>query len=165
MAVSSEAADQLAQALVSRCIDAGVTVATAESCTAGLVAATIADIPGASSVLRGGAVTYVDEVKHEILGVSTETLDRFTAVSAPCAEEMAAGARARFTSTYAVSTTGYAGPGGGTEQDPVGTVYFGLSTPQGTTSSCMHFEGTREEVRLQACGHALELLLGAVSPR
>lgn len=161
MVESCDAVDQLAQALVDRCTDLGVTVSTAESCTAGMVASAIADIPGASNVLRGGAVTYVDEVKHEVLGVSNETLAQWSAVSAPCAEEMADGARSRFASTLAVSTTGYAGPGGGTEKDPVGTVYFGLSSPCATSSFCMHFAGTREEVRLQACAHALELLVDA----
>ena len=162
MTSAHQAADEAARELVRRCCECGVTVSTAESCTAGLVSSTIADIPGASGVLRGGAVTYVDEIKHAVLGVSLDTLERFTAVSAPCALEMAEGARKVFGSSLAVSTTGFAGPGGGTEEDPVGTVYFGLASDCGVRTECRRFEGTREDVRQAACLHALEMLLNAV---
>lgn len=155
-------AEERARELVERGIARGVTVATAESCTAGMVASTIADIPGASSVLRGGAVTYVDEVKHELIGVTTETLERYTAVSDACAAEMAQGARERFKVTCAVSTTGYAGPDGGTADDPVGTVYFGIATPDRARTDRRCFEGGRQDVRRAACCHALELLLDAI---
>ena len=107
-------------------------------------------------------MTYVDEIKHAVLGVSLDTLERFTAVSAPCALEMAEGARKVFGSSLAVSTTGFAGPGGGTEEDPVGTVYFGLASDHGVRTECRRFEGTREDVRQAACLHALEMLLSAV---
>ena len=155
--------DELARELVERCDARGMTVATAESCTAGLVAATIADVPGASEVLRGGAVTYVDEVKHEVLGVSLETLTRDSAVSASCAAEMAEGARRVFKTDCAVSTTGYAGPGGGTVEDPVGTVYFGVATDAGVRTERCVFEGDRQAVRRAACAHALTLLLDGVA--
>lgn len=140
---------------------AGLTVATAESCTAGLVASTIASIPGASEVLRGGAVTYVDEIKHQVLGVHRETLAIWSAVSEPCAREMAVGARRVFESSIAVSVTGYAGPGGGTDADPVGTVYLGCADEHGTRVERCHFEGERDEVRWQAAVRALELLIAA----
>lgn len=154
-------AREVAHKLVVAAAACGATVATAESCTAGLVASTIASVPGASDVLRGGAVTYVEEIKNRLLGVSSETLERYTAVSSPCAREMAEGARALFQVSAAVSVTGYAGPGGGTAEDPVGTVYFGISTANGTETYRKVFAGSRDEVRWQAAAFALELLCGA----
>ena len=106
-------AREVAHKLVVAATACRATVATAESCTAGLVASTIASVPGASDVLRGGAVTYGDEIKNRLLGVSSETLERYTAVSSPCAREMAERARVLFQVGAAVSVTGYAGPGGG----------------------------------------------------
>ena len=117
--------EELARDLVEHASARGVTVSTAESLTAGMIASTIADIPGASAVLRGGAVTYCDEIKHRVLGVEQETLDRFSAVSHQTAREMATGSLDLYQSDIAVSATGYAGPGGGTEQDPAGTFYIG----------------------------------------
>ncbi len=90
-----------------------------------MIASTIADIPGASAVLRGGAVTYCDEIKHRVLGVEQETLDRYTAVSHQTAREMASSSLELYQRDIAVSATGYAGPGGGTEDDPAGTFYIG----------------------------------------
>lgn len=154
-------AREAAHKLVASAVSCGATVATAESCTAGLVASTIASVPGASDVLRGGAVTYVDEIKNRLLGVSSEILERYTAVSSPCACEMAEGARSLFEVSAAVSVTGYAGPGGGTAEDPVGTVYFGISTASGTETYRKVFAGSRDEVRWQAAAFALELLCDA----
>ena len=111
--------EELARDIVERASARGVTVSTAESLTAGMIASTIADIPGASAVLRGGAVTYCDEVKHRVLGVEQETLDRFSAVSHQTAREMAAGSLDLYQSDVAVSATGYAGPGGGTDRSCV----------------------------------------------
>ena len=151
-------AGQLAAALVARAARAGVSLATAESCTAGLVASTIASVPGASEVLAGGAVTYCDRVKHELLGVSSEALARYTAVSEAVALEMAEGARKAFSVDLAVSLTGYAGPGGGTPEDSAGTVYIAVSG--GGESACERcvFAGSRNLVRVQAAIRALELL-------
>ena len=117
--------EELARDIVERASARGVTVSTAESLTAGMIASTIADIPGASAVLRGGAVTYCDEIKHRVLGVEQETLDRYTAVSHQTAREMAVGSLELYQSDIAVSATGYAGPGGGTEDDSAGTFYIG----------------------------------------
>lgn len=152
-------ADDLAAELVHRASQAGLTVATAESCTAGMVASTIADIPGSSAVLRGGAVTYCDEIKHRVLGVASETLVEHTAVSHETAGEMAAGARRLFGSDLAVSLTGYAGPGGGTPEDPAGTVYIGLASAGGVQTLRCTFPGERNVVRRAAAARALELLL------
>lgn len=155
-------AEDLAQEVVSRAAERGLTVASAESCTAGMVASTIAGVPGASEVLRGGAVTYCDEVKHEVLGVSADALARWSAVSRPVAAEMARGARELFRADAAVSCTGYAGPGGGTPEDPAGTVYIGCVWGAGERVERCHFEGTRNEVRLAATVRALEMLLEAL---
>jgi len=148
-----------ARELVDRARGIGLTLATAESCTAGLVAARIADIPGASDVLRGGAVTYCDAVKRRVLGVSEDTLRLQSAVSDPCAREMAVGARGLFEADMAVSLTGYAGPGGGTLDDPAGTVYIGLADGRGVTCARCSFEGSRNGVRAQAALFALQMLL------
>lgn len=151
--------EHLARQLVSLCSERGLTVSTAESCTAGMVASAIADIPGASEVLRGGAVTYCDEIKHRVLGVRIATLEQYTAVSYQTAREMADGSRRLFESSLAVSLTGYAGPGGGTSADPAGTVYIGLSTPEGITADRCLFSGGRNDVRKQAAARALKLLI------
>ena len=148
-----------ARELVDRARGIGLTLATAESCTAGLVAARIADIPGASDVLRGGAVTYCDAVKRRVLGVSEDTLRLHSAVSDPCAREMAVGARGLFETDMAVSLTGYAGPGGGTLDDPAGTVYIGLADGRRATCARCSFEGSRNDVRAHAALFALQMLL------
>lgn len=151
--------DAVAHRLVQQCSARGFTVATAESLTAGMTASAIASVPGASKVLRGGAVTYVNEIKHRVLGVSNESLDRYTAVSAPVVREMAQGARELFQVDVAVSLTGYAGPGGGTDDEPVGTVYLGIATKNGVDAVRCHFEGDRLQVRQQAACAALQLVV------
>jgi len=148
--------------LVARCRERGVTLATAESCTGGLVAARITAVPGASAVFWGGVVSYANEVKRGLLGVPQAVLERVGAVSAECAEAMAAGARERLNADVAVSVTGIAGPDGGTPQKPVGLVYFGLASAGGVRSERRLFEGDREAVRQQAAERALALLLEAV---
>lgn len=149
----------LCQKLVETCAAKGLTVSTAESCTAGLVAARIADVSGASACLKGGAVTYCDEAKQALLGVSPSTLHSFTAVSRQTALEMATGSRQVYASDIAVSTTGYAGPGGGTEEDPAGTVYIGIASKHGHQAWRCSFAGDRQQVRLEAVRFALDQLL------
>ncbi len=139
--------------------ECGLTIACAESLTAGMVSSAIADVPGASSVLRGGAVTYVNEIKERVLGVSRESIERYTEVSHQVAREMAKGALELFGSDVAVSLTGFAGPGGGTELDPVGTVYLGIADKQNVSSRRCTFCGDRSSVRIQATAEALELCL------
>lgn len=154
-------ASQLAKQLVKAYQTKGLTLATAESCTGGLIAKLITDIPGSSAVLYGGFVTYTNEVKIGILGVDPAIIAKESEVSHACAEAMAEGARKRLGSSVGVSTTGYAGPGGGNEKDPVGTVYIGISTSKGTYSErfCAPGGSTRAEVRKAAAMRALELLL------
>lgn len=136
----------------------GLTMATAESCTAGMVAASVGGVPGASAVLRGGAVTYCNEIKHEVLGVSDSTLDAYTAVSEPTAREMASGAQRLFGASVAVSLTGYAGPGGGTDDEPAGSVYIATCDDDAVICERHVFAGSRNEVRAKAAVRALEMV-------
>ena len=136
----------------------GWRVATAESCTAGLVAARITEIPGSSDTLVGGVVAYANDIKRELLDVPASLLEAHGAVSAECAEAMAQGARRRLGTEAAVAVTGIAGPGGGTPEKPVGLVYFHVSTPAGERAHSHVFPPRRETVREWASTVALQLL-------
>ena len=134
---------------------AGYIVSAAESCTGGLIGSLITDVPGASDYFRGSAGTYCNEMKEKLLGVSHETLERYTAVSAETAAEMADGSRRLYGSDVAVSTTGIAGPGGGTEEQPVGLVYTGVSGPWGTLVHRDVYHGGRAEIKRRAAVRAI----------
>lgn len=150
---------EIAEALVHAAWAKGLIVATAESCTGGLISAAITEVPGASDVFRRGFVTYANEAKVELLGVPEALLARFGAVSEEVARAMAEGALAAADADIAVSATGIAGPGGGTETKPVGLVHMAASRRGGTT---LHeravFPGDRQTVRAQAVETALALL-------
>ena len=135
-----------------------LTIASAESCTGGLVAAAITDVPGISAVFSEGFVTYANQAKMKHLSVSEETLAVYGAVSEQTAKEMAEGVRRRTGSDIGVSTTGIAGPGGGTKEKPVGLVYIGVSTKDGTAVEELHLSGSREEIRKQTVLRLFELL-------
>lgn len=135
-----------------------VTLVTAESLTGGGVSAALTAIPGTSSYFLGGIVAYCNPAKASLLHVPQEILDRVGAVSAECAEAMANGVREVFGATFAVSTTGIAGPGGATARKPVGLVYVALAGPDGTTVEEHRFAGDREAVTGQAIHAALTLL-------
>jgi nicotinamide-nucleotide amidase len=134
------------------------TVSVAESCTGGLLAQRFTSVPGVSSVFLGGFVTYTNGIKTALLGVSEELLAKHTAVSEEAASAMAAGARARTGSTWTLSVTGYAGPDGGTEANPVGTVYIGLAGPAGVEVRRFQTIPERERVRQMAAIAALDFL-------
>ena len=136
----------------------GLTLATAESCTGGLVATRITDVPGSSDVFLGSVVAYADSVKRDRLGVPEEVLATHGAVSAETAAAMAAGARAALGADIAVSVTGVAGPGGGTEEKPVGLVYLHAAGPAGELARRLDFPGDRETIRLRAAVAALHLV-------
>ena len=136
----------------------GVTVATAESCTGGLVAGALTSVPGSSASVVGGVVSYMPSVKCHVLGVDKDTIAEYGVVSCETAAEMAVGARTALGSDFAVSTTGIAGPGGAEEGKPVGTVCFGVATPDRVLTQRCTFSGSRREVRAQAVDHALLLL-------
>ena len=140
----------------------GVRIATAESCTGGLVAGAITEVAGSSDIFDRGFVTYSNAAKTGMLGVRATTLDRFGAVSEEVAGEMAEGARARSLAGVAVAVTGIAGPGGSAFK-PEGRVCFALATPQGTrTETCDFGPRGRAAVRAAAVAHALGLLLQGV---
>jgi nicotinamide-nucleotide amidase len=153
-----------AEALLAAARAAGVRIATAESCTGGLLAGAITEVPGSSDIFDRGFVTYSNAAKVEMLGVSDETLRAHGAVSEEIAREMADGALARSSATLAVSVTGIAGPGG-SEFKPEGRVCFGLAVEgRPTTAETVEFGAIgRTEVRRRSVDHALGLLLAAVT--
>ena len=136
----------------------GVTIATAESCTGGMVAARLTDVPGSSASFVGGVVAYADEVKRSELGVSEELLAQHGAVSGEVAAAMAEGARLRLGADVAVAVTGIAGPDGGTPEKPVGLVYLHAAGPDGSVSRMLDLPGDRAQVRMRATVTALHLL-------
>ena len=149
----------LAKTLVLQCIEKKVTFGTAESCTGGLISAFITNIAGASAVFYGGIVSYDNSIKEKLLGVRTETLRTKGAVSPETALEMSEGAVRALGVDLAVSVTGIAGPGGGTDKKPVGLVYISVASQRGSSVTENHFSGDRESVRLQTVQKALTLLL------
>ena len=136
----------------------GLTVATAESCTGGLVGAALTQEPGSSDFYLGGVVSYDNAVKEKMLGVGQQSLEEKGAVSPEVAKEMAAGARARLGTDLALATTGIAGPDGGSDAKPVGLVYIGLATPQGIEAKKFQFYGGRDSVRALTVQAALNWL-------
>ena len=134
----------------------GMTIAVAESCTGGLVTDMITDVPGSSEYCMLGVTTYSNRSKIDVLGVHEDTLAQCGAVSAEVAEQMACGALKAGNASYAVSTTGIAGPGGATPDKPVGLVYIGFAGPHGSRSVRFEFDGDRRAVKEQAAGAALE---------
>ena len=136
-----------------------LTLATAESCTGGMLGERMTAIAGSSAVYLGGAVTYTNEQKINLLGVSAKTIDSFTEVSEQCACEMADGARKLLGADVAISTTGYAGPGGGTAENPVGTVYVAVSTEKATRAVRLSYSGrkSRDYIRTAAASRAFLL--------
>ena len=148
----------LAAAVVNALRAAGKTVACAESLTGGMLASRLVDVPGASSVLGEAYVTYSNEAKMRLLGVSKDTLRQFGAVSAQCAREMAEGARRASGADFALSTTGIAGPDGGTPEKPVGLVYVGVASANGCEAQELHLRGERDWIRELTCVNALNAL-------
>lgn len=145
--------------LVGRLARAGMTVATAESLTGGALAARIVEVPGASAVFHGGIVSYTEEIKSRLLGVTPSLIREKGVVSEAVAAAMAEGAREALGSSLAVSTTGVAGPTGGTPEVPVGTVCIGIAAEGGTRCYTEHFSGDRSSVRGAAVDAALTQLL------
>lgn len=136
-------------------IDREVTVSVAESCSGGLVANRITNVPGSSVYFLGSVVAYSNSVKVSILGVLEESVTRYGAVSPVVASEMAEGVAGITGSDYALSVTGIAGPEGGTREKPVGTVWFGIRTPYGTERKRIQFTGTRKEIKFKVSSFAI----------
>lgn len=156
--VYSTAGESLPETCARMLIDGGFTLAVAESCTGGMVTSSLVDVPGCSKFFVEGCVTYSNEAKINRLGVTTATLDRFGAVSEPCAREMAEGLRKTSGADYALATTGFAGPDGGTQDAPVGTVLIALAAADGTQIKRIDLHGDRARIRTIATLHALDLL-------
>lgn len=140
----------------------GETVATAESCSGGLIAHRITNVSGSSRYFLGGVVSYSNAAKMSLLDVDEKTLEEHGAVSDAVAREMAEGARRQFSSSYGLGVTGIAGPTGGTEDKPVGLVYIAVATPSATRIEACTFTGGREEVKRQTAEYALTMLLESI---
>ena len=151
-----------AEAVIACLKEQGMTLATAESSTGGLIGKLLTDIPGASAVYKGGVISYVNEIKRRLLGVEQETLDVCTAVSRETAHEMARGARERLLTDCAVSVTGLAGPDGDGTGRPVGLVYIALDRAAGCLVQELHLTGDRARIREQAANAVLQLILDTI---
>lgn len=137
----------------------GACVTTAESCTGGWIAKVLTDVPGSSAWFQRGFVTYSNEAKQQMIGVTADALERFGAVSEQVVAEMAQGALREAAAQFAVSVSGIAGPDGGSEEKPVGTVWFGFASGSGEVLTLVQrFSGDRESVRRQATAWALQTL-------
>lgn len=158
-----EGDEPLEKVVLSKLLEKKVTLALAESCTGGLLAKRLTDIPGASAALILGIVAYSNRAKEKLLGVSPKTLKRYGAVSAPCAQEMAERARALSGASIALAITGIAGPSGGSREKPLGLTFLGLCDRDGVKSRRMILPGDRERVRKRASDAALFLLLETLS--
>ena len=137
----------------------GKTLATAESCTGGGIGAALTAVPGSSAVYKGGVISYTNEIKHKVLGVSAELIERYGAVSPWVAGEMVSGVRNLMQTDIAVSVTGLAGPGGDDYGNPVGTVYIGYEDRARAVVRHYCFEGDRDSVRQQTVDAALTMIL------
>lgn len=163
MTVDSKTLAAKAESILAACKQQTKTVATVESCTGGLLSATLTELAGSSAMFTHGYVTYSNEAKHEMVGVELRTLGQHGAVSEPVAREMAEGALRRARVDVAVSITGIAGPGGGTEKKPVGTVHFaGAAKGKPTMHIHKQFNGDRNAIRTAAVDQALDMILEAL---
>ncbi|MCF0223491.1 MAG: CinA family protein [Fibrobacter sp.] len=141
----------------------GQMIATAESCTGGMIASSFVDIPGSSAILAGGIVAYQNEIKEKLLDVSAETIKKFGVVSAQTVKEMAQGARKKFGCEWAIATSGIAGPGGAEPGKPVGTVWIAVASSLQNEAFCEIFEGSRNKVREKSVYRAMQLLLSSIN--
>ncbi len=140
-------------------VQRSLTLAVAESCTGGLVGHLLTNVPGSSTYFLGGVIAYANEAKVHLLGVKPETLEKHGAVSFYTVLEMADGVRKAFSANVGLSTSGIAGPTGGTPEKPVGTVWIGLSAVDGGASLVFNFDGNRQSIKEQAARAALQVLL------
>lgn len=146
------------QELAALFLDSGMTLALAESCTGGMIAARVTDVPGCSAWFKGGVVAYSNEVKQQLLQVSSTLLEQYGAVSEAVARAMAEGARKAIGSDLSLAVTGIAGPDGGTSEKPVGTVYIALAAQDGCEVIRCHFDGDRAAIRQQTVEKGLLML-------
>ena len=138
--------------------ESGLTLGTAESCTGGRIAEAIISVPGASAYFKGGIISYTNDVKENVLGVPAETIEKNGAVSSECVARMAEGVRKLTGSDYSIATSGIAGPGGGSEDKPVGLVWVGVSSASGTRTCKFMFKGDRIRNMERFASSALNVL-------
>jgi len=143
----------------------GWTISTAESCTGGLLSHVLTGVSGSSNTFIGGVVAYSNRIKENVLGVESKTLEQYGAVSQATALEMAAGIREKFNTDVGLSTTGIAGPTGGTPEKPVGLVWMGISTPAGTRAFEGHFSGGRDGVKNSTVCEILTQLISVLTSK
>jgi nicotinamide-nucleotide amidase len=148
----------IAKSIVKYLIENNEKISVAESCTGGLISSALVEIPGASKAFSGGVVTYTDEAKIQSLDLPEALIQQHDAVSAETAVAMATGVAEKFSTAYGLSTTGYAGPDGGTAKDPVGTIYIGYHSPLGAWSKRLVFKGDRQTIRQRATLFALDFV-------
>ena len=146
----------LTEKIIQKLTKEGQTISFAESCTGGRISAAFTAISGASEVLHGACITYSNDIKHQWLGVTQEVLENYGAVSEPCVAQMLKGIQKMTGSDFAIAVSGIAGPTGGTEFKPVGTVYIGVQTPSGQQVFHCNFSGSREAVQEQSTEFAIE---------
>ena len=156
--IYAEGPTDLAEVVLDRCRSLRLTVAVAESCTGGLLGARLTSIPGSSDVVFGGVIAYANDIKRDFLGVDQTLLDAHGAVSEEVVRAMAEGARARLRASIGIGITGIAGPGGGTPEKPVGTVWIAIARQDGTRAIHLRLIGDRDEIRRRATQSALELV-------
>ena len=144
-------------------LENGLTIATAESCTGGLIGHLLTSIPGSSLYYLGGIIPYSNTIKTEILGVTEDTLAKFGAVSHECLKQMAAGVRDIMKSNISLAVSGIAGPDGGSPEKPVGTVFFALADKNGVESVKFFFDGNRSDIKYKSAETALELICKTVA--
>ena len=152
----------LQEDLCKTCMKQGVSIAVAESCTSGIIASKITSISGSSSYFKGGIIAYQNEIKTKLLGVSEDLINKKTEVSAEVVSQMANSVRKSFFADYSVATSGYAGPTGGTFNNPIGTVFIAIANLINTEVNRFVFEGSRESIVNQASEKSLELLCCAI---
>ena len=159
MTVANENIQELVAEIQKALLVRGEMLATAESCTGGLIASEIVNVAGSSAVFAGGIVAYQNSVKHELLGVPAEILEKHGAVSRETVEAMAKGAREKFHADWAVATSGIAGPGGAEPGKPVGTVWMSVNSCLQNEAFCKIFVGNRQEIREKSVYYVLSKLL------
>ena len=144
------------------CVSKGISVAVAESCTSGLIASKLTLKSGSSAFFKGGIIAYQNDIKIKILGVDEQAILQYTEVSAEVVKQMAEGVRKSFLADYSIATSGYAGPSGGTNNNPIGTVFIAISSASGVDVERFIFSGDRQSIVNQASEKSLSLLYDAI---
>jgi len=150
------------ESLYELCVSKGISVAVAESCTAGLIASKLTLKPGSSTFFKGGIIAYQNDIKIKILGVDEQAILQYTEVSTEVVMQMAEGVRKGFSVDYSIATSGYAGPSGGTNNNPIGTVFIAISSATGVDVERFVFSGDRQSIVNQTSEKSLSLLYDAI---